>query len=102
MSGKRRRPHRASVSAPVDRPEAVPPHLGTEGVLSAMPQPVARPADALGRVEEAARSLDAARSELDAAVVACQVRNGSQISWADVGRVVGLSAEGARYRWGRG
>jgi len=56
-----------------------------------------KPLDALRLIETAAEANAAARAQLDAAVTAGRAVG---LSWADVGRAVGITRQSARERWG--
>ena len=56
-----------------------------------------KPADALRMIEAAAEAHARTRVELDAAVIAGRA---AELSWADVGRAVGITRQSARERWG--
>lgn len=56
-----------------------------------------KPLDALRLIESAAEAAAAARAQLDAAVTAGRAAG---LSWADVGRAVGITRQSARERWG--
>jgi hypothetical protein len=56
-----------------------------------------KPGDALRMIEAAAEAHARARVELDAVVTAGRAAG---LSWADVGRAVGITRQSARERWG--
>lgn len=56
-----------------------------------------KPVDALHLIEAAAQAYARTRRELDAAVTAGR---STGLSWADVGRAVGITRQSARERWG--
>lgn len=58
----------------------------------------------LARQEAGARLVDAAdvvQAAQEALALVVTEARAAGVSWADVGAIVGLSAEGARSRWGR-
>jgi hypothetical protein len=66
-----------------------------------LPGVTSAPVDGLPAIAAAAAAVAVAQADLDAAVERGRWLFRRDCSWPAIGEAVGLSAEGAKYRWGR-